>query len=141
MENENKTHIKRDLLLVAAILVISGAGLVINQIRRQPVPLPEPGQSAQMTAYVEISVDGNIIETLDLNQNTEITVSGYHNGTNHLIIEDGQVWIDDASCPDKLCIHQGKISHNSDLIVCLPNLMIAQVRITDNGEPAESNTE
>ena len=141
MENENKKHMKRDLLLVAVILVIAAAGLLINQVRRQPAPPSDSPQDTRMDAYVEISIDGKIIETLDLSQNTQITVSGYNNGSNHLIIEDGQVWIDDASCPDKLCIHQGKISKNSDLIVCLPNLMIAQIRITDTGEPADSSPE
>lgn len=117
MEDNKKSHLRRDLLLVAVILAVAAAGFVYNRYRQK-----EPA------AYVEISIDGKIIETLDLSKDTEMTVHGYNNGTNHLIIRGGEIWIEDASCPDKVCIHQGKISRNSDMIVCLPNLMIAQVR-------------
>ena len=76
---------------------------------------------------VEVSVDGSVVERLDLSKDTEITIEGYNGGTNHLVIQDGEVYIDDASCPDKVCIHQGKIHKSGEMIVCLPNLMIAKV--------------
>lgn len=117
MEDNKKSRLRRDLLLVAVILAVAGAGFLYNRSRQK-----EPA------AYVEVSIDGKIVETLDLSKDTEMTVHGYNNGTNHLIIRGGEVWIDDASCPDKVCIHQGRISRNSDMIVCLPNLMIAQIR-------------
>lgn len=41
--------------------------------------------------------------------------------------EDGQVWVTEATCPDKICIHQGKISQEGETIVCLPNRMIIQI--------------
>lgn len=117
MEDKKKSHLRRDLLLVAVILIIAAAGLLYNQFQNR-----EPAE------VLEISIDGKVIETLDLSKDTELTITGYNNGTNHLIIRGGEAWIDDASCPDKVCIHQGKISQNADMIVCLPNLMIAQVR-------------
>lgn len=113
---EKKKSPKRDLLLVAVILVIAAAGFGINYLRHQG-----PAE------VVEISVDGHVTGTYPLNKNLDIIVNGYNNGTNHLIVEDGQAWIADASCPDKICIHQGKISRDGEMIVCLPNMMIAQI--------------
>ena len=56
-------------------------------------------------------------------------------GYNILHIEDGQIWIHDASCPDKICISQGKISYDGEIIVCLPNKML--IKIVDNNEESE----
>lgn len=56
-------------------------------------------------------------------------------GFNILHIEDGQIWIHDASCPDKICISQGKISRDGEIIVCLPNKML--IKIVDNNEDSE----
>jgi len=164
MDKENKKQIKGDVLLIAAILLIAAAGLLYNYIQQHKTPpaaenMPITGNSQSsaapdiiinnnesrpqsgMSSYVEISIDGRIIEKLDLSQDTEIIVEGYQNGTNHLIIENGEAWIEDASCPDKVCIHQGKISKNSEMIVCLPNLMIAQIRIAEPAGPPESAAE
>lgn len=40
---------------------------------------------------------------------------------NKVVIEDGEVWMEEADCPDKLCISQGKISKPGQTIICLPN--------------------
>jgi hypothetical protein len=121
MPENKKIYLKREILLVAVILSVAALGLIFNYIRQK-----------KPATIVEISIDGTVVNTLDLNKDTEITINGYQNGTNHLVIKDGQVWIDDASCPDKVCIHQGKISKNSEAIVCLPNLMIAHIRDAEN---------
>jgi hypothetical protein len=56
-------------------------------------------------------------------------------GFNILHIENGEIWIHDASCPDKICIHQGKISQDGEIIVCLPNRML--IKIVDNSSDDE----
>lgn len=56
-------------------------------------------------------------------------------GYNILHIEDGQIWIHDASCPDKICISQGKISNDGEIIVCLPNKML--IKIVDYNDEDE----
>lgn len=107
---------KRDLLLVIGILVIAGGFYIGNLVlNRKPA------------VTVEVSVDGQVVERLDLSKDTEVAIEGYNGGTNHLIVQGGEVYIDDASCPDKVCIHQGRIHQNGEMIVCLPNLMIAKV--------------
>ncbi|MGL5437745.1 MAG: NusG domain II-containing protein [Lachnospiraceae bacterium] len=110
---------KKDLLLIAIILVIAAAGFSFNYlVRREPA------------VQVEVSVDGQVICTLNLNQDTELDIQGWNGGTNHLIIRDGAAWIDEASCPDKICIGQGKIRPddnvrlNQQMIACRPNRVL-----------------
>lgn len=108
---------KRELLLVVAILAAATFLYLINRVsHRDPA------------AVVDISVDGEVVETLDLSIDRELTIQGAGDGTNHLIIQNGQVWVTEASCPDHLCIRQGKISMDGQVIVCLPNRMTAAIR-------------
>lgn len=110
------TKNKKDLLLAAIILAIAATGFLVNkQMYQKPA------------AYLEISVDGTILQTLDLHEDNEVTIDGVFGGTNHLIIKEGAAWIDSASCPDKVCVHQGKVHLNGQMIVCLPNRMVAEV--------------
>ena len=107
---------KRDLILAAAILLIAAALFGFNYISHK-----KPAVTAQIT------VDGKVVETLDLSRDTELTVTGANKGTNHLIVRDGESWCSEASCPDKVCVHQGKKHLSSDTIVCLPNKMIVTI--------------
>ncbi len=106
----------RDIILAVAILVIAVGFYAGNRlINRKPA------------AIVEISLNNHVIHQLDLSKDTEIVIEGYKGGTNTLVIENGQVYISDASCPDKVCIYQGKISRPGEMIVCPPTLMIAKM--------------
>lgn len=113
MKNEKTI---RDLILVAAILIVSGGFYLGNRILNQ-----------KPAAIVEVSLNGHVIEELDLKKDTEIVIQGYKGGTNTLIIKDGRVHISEATCPDKVCIYQGEISQSGEMIVCLPNLVIAKI--------------
>lgn len=75
---------------------------------------------------------GEYVLTDDVNDEVKIESE---TGFNILHIEDGQIWIHDASCPDRVCISQGKISYDGEIIVCLPNKML--IKIVDNNEDSE----
>lgn len=107
---------KREIILVLILLLAAAAGFLVNQTMHK-----------KAAARVEITVDGKLVRTLDLNKDANLIIDGVNGGTNHLIIQDGAAWVSEASCPDKVCIHQGKVSLNGELIVCLPNRMIAKV--------------
>ncbi|MCD8105206.1 MAG: NusG domain II-containing protein [Lachnospiraceae bacterium] len=74
-------------------------------------------------ASVVVEVDGEIYGTYSLNKNQTIMI----NDTNRLVIEDGEAYMAEASCPDGLCISQGHISASGTMIVCLPNRVVVQV--------------
>ena len=79
------------------------------------------GQKSGESVIVE--VDGEIFGTYALAKDTEILI----NDTNCIIIEDGTVRMAEAACPDHLCIRQGTISKDGQMIVCLPNRVTVRI--------------
>lgn len=73
---------------------------------------------------VVVRVNGEQVAEYSLMVNGEYELNG---GTNILHIEDGQAWLIDATCPDKLCVNFGKISFNGETITCLPNKLTVTV--------------
>lgn len=88
-----------------------------------------PGRS------VRVTVDGQIYGEypLDTDQIIELRTDS---GFNSLRIQDGQVFMTDADCPDKYCISKGRILRSGETIVCLPHKVVAEIR---SGEAAVSN--
>ena len=110
-ENKDMKHTlfkKQDLILIAVVLAAAALLFLGTKLMHK-----SPAE------VVEISVDGNVVE---------LTIDGASGGTNHLIIKDGEVWVSEATCPDKICVHQGKIHMDGEIIVCLPNKMTAQIK-------------
>ena len=119
-ENKDMKHTlfkKQDLILIAVVLAAAALLFLGTKLMHK-----SPAE------VVEISVDGNVVETLDLAKDQELTIDGASGGTNHLIIKDGEVWVSEATCPDKIFVHQGKIHMDGEIIVCLPNKMTAQIK-------------
>lgn len=105
----------RDLALIAVIIVIACAALFLQTFLSAPA------------AQAEVSVDGQVVEVLDLTRDGQLTVTGSGGGTNLLVVQDGQIWCQEASCPDKVCISQGKQREAGSAIVCLPNRLIVTI--------------
>ena len=55
-------------------------------------------------------------------------IDGYQGGQNHLVIQDGCARIEEADCPDKLCVKQGTVSESGESLVCLPNRVVVAVK-------------
>ena len=110
---------KNDWILVAVILVLAGIGfLIFTNFGRQTAGI------------VKVTVDGEVFGTYSLKKEQEVEI----NETNRLIIEDGQVDMIEADCPDQICVEHISISKNKETIVCLPNKVIVEI---DGGEDAE----
>ena len=112
---------KQDFLLIAVILLIAAVGFTSNWFLHQ-----------KPSATVKIIVDAEVVEELDLTKDTELIIHGAWGGTNTLIIENGTARISEASCPDKICVHQGPISQSGELMVCLPNEVIVRIDSEDS---------
>ena len=103
---------KRDLILIASILIVAIALFLVIEMTK------EEG------AGVTVKVDGIEVAEYSLAKNGTHSLNG---GTNILVIEDGKAYLSDANCPDKLCVHQGKISMTGETITCLPNKLTVTV--------------
>lgn len=113
----NKKKIIYDTVLVLVLAVIGISAFLITESLR------EEG------AYAVVTVNGEWAGEYPLDKDGEYPLSG---GTNLLVIQDGKAFVKDATCPDKLCINQGKISRTGERIVCLPNRVM--IEITGEGE-------
>lgn len=114
---------KNDILLLAVVLVLAGLlwlGLRLFQ-----------GEGAT----VRVTIDGAEYGSYPLNKAQTITI-GDEEHFNLLVIEDGAASIAEASCPDKLCVRQGKAAFNGQSIICLPNKVVVEVL---GGEQRESD--
>ena len=113
-----KQKLRADVIVIVSLLVLALAlYLALNLGRR------EGG-----TAVVR--VNGVETERHSLLQNGSFPLNG---GSNILVIENGYAYLSEADCPDKICVHMGKIHLNGQLIVCLPNAVIVTVEGGDDG--------
>ena len=104
---------KRDIILIAAILAVALTSLLFIELGK------EEG------ARVVVAVGRQEIATYSLYDNGTYSLN---DGTNILCIEDGVAYLIDANCPDKLCVHQGKISKTNEVITCKPNKLTVTVK-------------
>ena len=108
----------RDLALIACLLVLAAVLAVCLRLGR--------------TAGTEVvvRVDGQETARYSLSRDGRYELNG---GSNILVIEQGEAYLVEANCPDKLCVHQGKIRVTGQVITCLPNRLTVTVYGVDGG--------
>lgn len=78
-------------------------------------------------AYAVVTQYGEKIGTYSLYKTLDITIETKDGHSNTLSIENGQVRMAQADCPDGLCIKQGHISKNGQSIICLPHELTVEI--------------
>lgn len=111
------TGIKRgDIVIAAALMAFS---IVVGIILALTLSSPR---------YAVITVDGSKIAQLSLNTDCVYKIGD----TNTVEISDGGAVMIEADCPDKVCMHMGRISHSGQSIVCLPNRVVVSITGEDS---------
>lgn len=98
---------KADLFFVTAVLLIAGIA-VIFMLRQKN------GDT------VNIYIEGAEYE-YSLYENREIKLTNNHGGHNTIVIDNGQVYMREADCPNQVCVNHKPIYRNGESIVCVPN--------------------
>lgn len=114
---------RNDIALIAALLIFAAAAWVFMLAARRD------GASAVITSH------GQEISRLPLSRDTTLTVGG-DGHENTVVVENGRVYVSQASCPDHVCIRQGPISYDGQTIVCLPNRLVITVTGSGGGVDA-----
>ena len=86
-------------------------------------------KSSDTGSTAVILSDGEKLYRIDLSkvkEAYEITVET-ERGSNTVLVEPGAISVIEADCPDKVCIHQGKISTGGVPIVCMPNRLYIMI--------------
>ncbi|MBQ2925425.1 MAG: NusG domain II-containing protein [Ruminiclostridium sp.] len=121
MEAKSPKSTKFWLLIIGAVLVVAVAGLLVIQALR------EEG------AQVVITWNGEVDGTYSLKEDRTFVFEGENGGYNVVTIEDGFVFMEEANCPDQICVKHKPLNQTADPIVCLPNSLVVEV-ITNETE-------
>jgi hypothetical protein len=103
---------RNDIILLCIILAVSLAALAALYTW-----FWKPSET------VVVTVDGEEILRLPLDEDTEIWIDGYDGGKNLLVIEDGDAYVKEANCPDLVCVHTGKATELKS-VVCAPSRLV-----------------
>ena len=124
-----KANYTRDLILVAVLLVAALALFFVMRTRQAR----DTGSGAQAV----VTVEGREVGRYPLSKNGTFPLNG---GTNILVVENGEAWVSEANCPDKVCMGMGKISRNGEFIACLPNRLLVVVEGAAEDSPVDGMT-
>lgn len=108
-----KKH-RNDIILIAVALLAAAALGIYTLATRS-----EGGVAV-------VTINGAEVMRLPLDEDTQVAFED--NGhTNTLVIENGKARMTQASCPDHVCIKQGEICYDGEMIVCIPNRTVVTV--------------
>lgn len=114
---------RNDIYLVLAVLSIS---LLFFCWQRYN------SKKTTVNARVIVEQDGEAIGSYPLSIEEQLIFADDNGKKNVLAIQDGQAFIKEADCPDKLCVKHKPISRNGESIICLPHKLV--IRIEGGGE-------
>ena len=103
-----------DILLIAGIIILGTVSLFVMRA------------TGLEGKNVEIFFSSRLAGIYPLYENRTITFEG-KTGEIVIKISNGMVWIEETSCPHKICQRMGKKKNVNELIVCVPNEMIIQI--------------
>lgn len=112
---------KRDVAMAAVILLGSLAVWAAGR------------GSSDASCQLTITVDGEVYGTYALDRDQVISIGD----TNVCQIQDGQVTMTEADCPDQICVKTRGISREGGTIVCLPNRIVLEITGEDHEGQAE----
>lgn len=107
--------LKKDFLFVAVILLFGViAALVLFFTKKQG-------------AFLDVRVDGETVARYPLDIDAEYDIGGVGSGKNHLVVKNGEAFIDSATCPDEICMKMGHIRYIGSSLICLPNKVVISI--------------
>ena len=101
-----------DIIVIAGILFVSLLLVLGVYLAR------EEGNTAS------VEIDGVAVGEYSLSADGVFPLNG---GTNVLVIENGEAYLNYSSCPDHVCERMGKIRYVGESIICLPNRVAVKI--------------
>lgn len=110
-----KEVVRRDIILIACVLIAAFAALLIINLTKQS------------GTVAVIYVNNDEYARMPLDVDAEIVIYSDGKATNTLVVQNGKAYMSSAVCPDKICVNTGSISNENEMIVCLPNKVIVVI--------------
>ena len=115
VQSEKLRFRKGDWLAIFLVIVLAAAILLCF--------LPGNKEDA---SCAEVYLNGKLVKTVDLSKDQTFVISDRYE--NMITVKDGAIFVEDADCPGRDCVHSGKIRSMGRILVCLPNGL--EIRIT-----------
>ena len=100
---------KKDFILVIIVLVVGFTGLIL-------------ANSTDKGKTATIKVDGEVVETLSLDEDKLAEFNGVV-----VVCENGEIFVTESTCTDKVCMRSGKVSKAGEGIICAPNRVSIEI--------------
>lgn len=104
---------RNDCLLIGVLTIISLIPLVLSSLFLVP-------------NHALIKVDGVFVRKLDLSAAARLELEA-GGGKNIVEIKNGAVSVEEADCPDKICVRRGAIKHVGEAIACVPHKVLIEI--------------
>jgi len=112
---------KKVIIAVCVLIFLISGGLSVYMLTRPK------------GRVVEIISDGKVLCELDLDNEPDREIEVEYKGRKNIVkIEDGDIYVSQAECPDHTCMKMGHLSQHGVPIVCLPNKLI--IRYKEGGD-------
>lgn len=113
---------KSDILIILILIVLSVSGLLIYR-----------HINSGKSAIAEIYYKTTLVKTIDLSncKDEEFSIPQNENVV-FRTYSDGSICFYESDCPDKICIHAGRLSMPGESAACLPNQIFLKIVSKDN---------
>lgn len=130
MVETDKLQLKKGDYFILFVILIVLVVLFCMHIRNQPgneVHVTANGRTETYSLFDKrrIAISDNADEK---QSDTSVVVH------NTLVIDEGQVYMENADCPDQVCVKHKPISKNGEMIICLPNEVFVEVENSVDNE-------
>jgi len=112
---------KSDFILVAILLAAGLTGLIIFN-------------NGNTGDYVNIYSNGQLYGSYPISESETVVITTPEGESNTVVIGNGCVYIEEASCSNQVCVNQGSISKDNETICCAPNRLIVSVEGAFEGD-------
>lgn len=112
---------KLDIVVIVIVILVSLLAFGYNNTRNSG-------------DYVIITVDGAVVRQLDLSKDCAYDVVIDSEVTNTIEIQNKNVSVIYANCPDKICNKHKSISKSGESIICLPNKVVVSIKSNSDYE-------
>lgn len=120
-------------MAIAAVLVLSVCLVMLGE---------RNGDANNDGAIAEIYSNGRLVRTVELGDTSQVYVLYVETdgGSNTVTVENGTLRVTAASCPDGVCIKQGRLTRAAP-IVCLPNRLVIQMKESPKADDTKTYTD
>lgn len=113
-----------DLIIIGFLVIFSFLPLALFTSNQSQAA------NADDEVYMVVSVDGEELHRMELKNDYIRESYLYENEAGHmnLVVRDGEkVYMQNANCPDALCVQEGEITKVGETIVCLPHRLLVEI--------------